>query len=314
MSKIAKRDNAKYSLNSNGSFVIENYNQSKPFCNFFPGIAGVWGVPMWAFYVNRGQCIASFGIESKDKSVMEFQPANKSYRCTALSGFRTFLKVKKGKKTIYWEPFQSSLKGTDFNTKQKMYISAHDLTLEEKNEELGLTVKVNFFTLPEEPYSGLIRRVTIKNDQSKGCEVEVVDGLPVIVPYGLGDWLNKHLSRTVEAWVKVRNLDNDAPYYQLNVEVDDKPEVTYIKEGNFYFAFNPKKEGLLKPVVEAAKVFGQATDFIAPEAFLDADNFKIKKQQTSNRSPAAMTHETFTIAAKESEEIISVYGVTHSVE
>ncbi|MFT5388164.1 MAG: hypothetical protein ACI9E5_001300, partial [Candidatus Omnitrophota bacterium] len=37
MSKIAKRDNAKYSLNSNGSFVIENYNQSKPFCNLFPG-------------------------------------------------------------------------------------------------------------------------------------------------------------------------------------------------------------------------------------------------------------------------------------
>ena len=60
------------------------HNEAKPFSNFFPGIAGVWGIPMWAFYVNRGQCISSFGIESKDKAILEFQPANKAYRVTSL--------------------------------------------------------------------------------------------------------------------------------------------------------------------------------------------------------------------------------------
>ena len=84
----------KYNLDDNGCFVIDHYNNSEPFSNFFPGIAGIWGIPMWVFYVNRGQCIASFGIENKDKAIMEFQPANKSYRQTALHGFRTFIKVK----------------------------------------------------------------------------------------------------------------------------------------------------------------------------------------------------------------------------
>ncbi len=304
---------AKYSLTANGHFVIENYNYAKPFSNFFPGIAGLWGVPMWAFYVNRGQCITSFGIESKDKAIMEFQPANKSYRYTALSGFRTFIKVKRGRKTVYWEPFQNHLEGTSFKKSQKMSIAAHDLTLEEKNDELGLTVKVNFFTIPEEPYSGLVRRVSVKNNNASSCDVSIVDGLPVIVPYGLGDWLNKHLSRTVEAWVKVRNLDNDAPYYQLNVEVDDSPEVRHIKEGNFFFSFNAKDNTLLKPIVEAASVFGQSSDFIAPQNFLD-DNLSLDDQQTSNRSPSAMSSACLTIKGKSSEEIISVYGMTHSID
>ena len=85
---------SQYTLGKDGAFVISDYNKTSPFSNFFPGIAGVWGIPMWVFYVNRGQCLSSFGIESKDKSILEFQPANKAYRLTSLQGFRTFLKIK----------------------------------------------------------------------------------------------------------------------------------------------------------------------------------------------------------------------------
>ena len=102
---------SKYRLEPDGRFVIEDYNQSKPFSSFFPGIAGVWGIPMWVFYVNRGQCIASFGVESKDKAILEFQPANKAYRLTSLHGFRTFIKARTGSKTVYWEPSRCIWKG-----------------------------------------------------------------------------------------------------------------------------------------------------------------------------------------------------------
>jgi hypothetical protein len=82
-----------YYLDQKGSFVIEDYQHAKIFSNFFPGVSGLWGIPMWAFYVNRGQAISSFGIESKDKAILEFQPANRAYRLTSIQGFRTFLKV-----------------------------------------------------------------------------------------------------------------------------------------------------------------------------------------------------------------------------
>ncbi|MDP2938103.1 MAG: hypothetical protein Q8N72_02515, partial [Candidatus Omnitrophota bacterium] len=74
-----KNRKPKYYLNGKfKEFVIENYNLAKPFANFFPGIAGRYGIPMWVFYVNRGQAIASFGIKDKDHAILEFFPANKS--------------------------------------------------------------------------------------------------------------------------------------------------------------------------------------------------------------------------------------------
>jgi len=306
----------KYFLDHKGHFVIDDYNRSKPFSNFFPGIAGLWGIPMWVFYVNRGQCIASFGIEAKDKAIMEFQPANKAYRLTTLQGFRTFIKVAIDGQKTYWEPFQNYLYGTDFNKTQNLSMSAHDLTLTEVNSDLGLEVTVNYFTMPEEPYSALVRRVTVKNISSKECSVEMIDGLPVIIPFGLSDWLNKNMTRTVEAWMKVRNLENRAPYYQLNVEVADTPQVKHIKEGNFYFSFDPRNDGekLLHPVVEASKIFADAHDFTAPANFL-RENFQFPtKQQTSNRTPAAMSRAQFVLQAGAERQIISVLGYANSEE
>ena len=69
-------------------FIIDNYTRARPFSSFFPGIAGLMGIPMWCFYVNRGQATCSFGTESKDGAIMEFQPANKAYRLVSTHGAR----------------------------------------------------------------------------------------------------------------------------------------------------------------------------------------------------------------------------------
>ncbi|MBF0522609.1 MAG: hypothetical protein HQL24_06080 [Candidatus Omnitrophica bacterium] len=315
MKKVLNDKQGTYSFDPQGRFVIENYNQSKTFSNFFPGIAGLWGIPMWVFYVNRGQCISSFGIESKDKAILEFQPANKAYHLTSLQGFRTFIKGKVGSKEIYWEPFQNNLLGTQFSKKQVMRISTESLTIEETNRDLGLTIKVNYFTIPEEPFAGLVRQLTIENTSKKTYDLEIVDGLPMIVPYGLTDWVGKHMSRTVEAWVKVRSVEEKTPFYQLNVEVADTPEVTHIKDGNFYFAFNashPSK--LLDCIVEPEAVFAEADDFSAPVNFLNP-SFKIPKvQQTSNRTPSALSFSKVSLAPKKTAEIVSVIGHTTTIK
>jgi hypothetical protein len=59
-------------------------------------VAGVFGKPVWAFYVNRGQGIASFGVASKDFPLLEFNSANKAYQLTPYIGFRTFIQGSRG--------------------------------------------------------------------------------------------------------------------------------------------------------------------------------------------------------------------------
>lgn len=93
MTDSFKQDNKpEYKLNENDQFVIENYNQAKAFSSFYPGIAGKNGIPLWLFYVNRGQCICSMGMQDKENPIMEFLPANWAYQLVTTQGFRTFLK------------------------------------------------------------------------------------------------------------------------------------------------------------------------------------------------------------------------------
>ena len=300
-----------YSVDPAGAFVIDNYNQAKPFSNFLPGIAGLWGVPMWVFYVNRGQCVTSFGIESKDKAILEFQPANKAYRLTPLQGFRTLLKIRSRSAAIFYEPFQHNLASARFVLRQRMVITSHDLRIEEENLTLGIAISVSYFTLPEEPRSALLRRVSIVNTTGKQRSVELVDGLPTIVPCGMTDELLKNISRTAEAWASVSNLKQRAPFYRLKVRMSDRPQVEPIKDGNFYFTYEAgrARSELLTPIVDSSCVFGAAQDFSYPQEFLRQDVFKLPKEQfTSNRTPAAMCCTTFTLAAHQAREFVSLTG------
>ncbi|MBF0489955.1 MAG: hypothetical protein HQL15_04980 [Candidatus Omnitrophica bacterium] len=305
--------NSQYHVGQEGSFIIEDYQHAKIFSNFFPGVAGLWGVPMWAFYVNRGQGISSFGIESKDKAILEFQPANRAYRLTSIQGFRTFLKIIDGNKQKFYEPFANTLV-SPYKVNQRMIITGHDLTIEEINTTLGLKTTVNYFTLPQEPYAALIRRVTIENISKKDVQLECIDGLPAINPYGLKDWLGKHISRTVEAWTAVRNVSKKAPFYQFKVEVADTPQVTPIAEGNFYFAFKSDSHELLDVIVEAACVFGQSSDFLVPETFMSSKSFEITNpQQTSNRTPCALSFNRFSLKPKMKESWTAMAGFAHDL-
>ena len=303
----------KYHLDGSAAFVIEDYQHAKLFSDFFPGVSGLYGIPMWAFFVNRGQAVCSFGIESKDKAILEFQPANKAYRMASTTGFRTFLKVTDGKKQSFYEPFANRL-ASPFKVQQRMMITSHDLTIEEINKTLGLKVTVNYFTMPQEPFAGLVRHVTVENTGRKKLKVQCVDGLPAINPYGLKDWLSKNMSRTVEAWMTVHHIKEKAPFYQLKVEVADTPQVTPIKEGNFYFAFDASSRELLDIIVEASCVFGQASDFLVPENFLQRANFTAPKlQQTSNRTPSAMSVCDFSLPGGKKHAFTAMAGFAHDM-
>ena len=69
-------------------YVLKDYDNKKPFSDFLSGVGGIFGIPLWSFFVNRGQGIASFGINSKDYPLMSFHSANEAYQMTPFWGFR----------------------------------------------------------------------------------------------------------------------------------------------------------------------------------------------------------------------------------
>ncbi len=305
----------KYYLNQDGSFVIENYNLAPTFSSFFPGISGVKGIPMWAYYVNRGQGICTFGIKNKNYAIMEFYPANVSYNLVNTFGFRTFLKIKKGKDVICYEPFKNN--SADIKeVKQNMYVSSYDLTIEEINTKIGIKTIVTYFTLPNQPLAGLLRKVSVENISKQNMQVEIVDGMPKILPYYVNSWSQKYMSTTIQAWTKVDNFDKTGvPFYRLKVETEDSSEVVEITEGNFFCSLvQDRKVKQADIIIDPDILFGSDTSFAYPEKLFNENFVYPKKQFADNKYPTAFSYAKQNLKSKDSFKIYSIVGHIESVK
>lgn len=309
----------KYCIETNGEFAIENYNLADPFSNFLPGIAGLFGIPMWVFYVNRGQCICSFGIKSKDSPIMEFLPANRAYQLTSSQGFRTFIKIKDKNKQIFYEPFRPYISNDDFSVSQKMLINSYELKLIEKAPSLGLEISIDYFTIPNESFAALARVVTLKNISRRDISMEILDGAPLVIPYGVSNFFLQKMRRTVEAWMTVENLERNIPFYRLKADPRDVSEVAFINEGNFYLSLLTKggrENGVLPVFVDPELVFGQMNDFSCPVNFINEKRFGVPphEQMGQNKLPCAMSFTSLRLKKDSYAKIYSLMGHMGSKE
>ncbi len=292
-----------YHFNGNDSFTIDRYNDQAPFASFLPGIAGATGRPAWAFYVNRGQGIASFGVRSKDDAILEFYPADKAYQLTASRCFRTFLKIHDGPDTVKHEPFQ---RGAASDVLQRLHVSPHEVGVEEIHAALGLTIRADCYTLAEAPLAALVRRVTLTNTGTTPKTVDIVDGLPQILPYGINQWCVKYMSRTSEALTVVEGVAENSPFYRLKVLTGDTPVVAPVSGGNFFAGF--LDNGRTHALVDAEKIFGSALDFSVPERFYAQEALEFENQVAGNRTPSAFQALTLQLAPGESRTFFGLFG------
>ncbi len=299
----------KSSFDENDYFVIKNYHNAKPFSSFLPGIAGTMGIPLWVFYVNRGQGIASFGIENKNKPILEFFPANKSYQFTPIRGFRTFIKINKTKNIVFYEPFSPI---NSPNTLQLMKIKNSHFELEEFSSNYGLQLNIRYFTIPYEDFAGLIRVVTIRNIHSKQLDFEILDGLPNIVPFGASEFGLKTMNYTLESWMRVENLENRVPFYKMAQLPGDEPTVSEINAGNFYLSFINQggQTELLNPIIDPEIIFGNNTSLTRPDGFLNSDlkDVYLQKQINKNKTPCGFFGKNIVLNSEQQIEIISIIG------
>lgn len=273
-------------------FIQKNYQKQKPFSGFLPGISGTLGIPMWSFYVNRGQAIASFGVRDKNGAIMEFYPANQSYAYVRTNGFRTFLKVN----DIFVECFNEQ------DENQTLTVEAHQITLSQTLVKLGIDISVSYFTLPQSPLAALVRRVTIKNLDGKPKKVDILDGLNQMLPSGIDHGGYKAVSNLLQSWMQVETMD-DAIFLKLRASTADSSEVSDVRDGNFYFY-----EGLPNThyVYDYKQIYGLDTSFQTPYRFIDHSyqSFIQQPQAAVNQVPSAFVSSTISL-----DDSITFYGV-----
>ncbi len=292
-----------------GRFIQKEFDHARPFASFLPGIAGLYGIPMWVFYVNRGQGICSFGVEDKDHPLLEFQSAEKAYQLTSLVGFRTFLNGNRDGKRWTGEAF-SPWKAEKVD--RQMFIGINEFEIQEVNRATGVQTNVLYFLLPNLPFAGLIRRVKIRNISSSPLDVEVLDGLPKIVPYGINNDFLKNMGRTIEAWMCVENLGQDLPFYRLKATPGDTTAVETIRDGNFALAFS--EDQLLTAFADPKVIFGLDTGCSEAHLFHDQGLQGVQEgeQITEGHAMSALFGASLQIAPGEARTLTSLFGASKS--
>jgi hypothetical protein len=300
-----------FALDERGRFVIPDFAAKRPFASFLPGIAGLLGIPLWVFYVNRGQAVASFGVKNKDNPIMEFEPANKAYQTTPYTGFRTFLKLKREAGTAVYEPFSAWQAADD----SQMYIGMNELELQSICTAYGLQTNVLYFTLPGERFAGLVRQVTVTNLGDTPLILEVLDGMPRVMPYGVDNRGLKEMGRTTEAWMAVFNLEEGVPFYRFQASSGDTAEVSEIQAGHFYLAFDDSGRGLV-PFVDPVVVFGQNTALSAPDGFAAQPLADLSQRQqiTTGRTPCGFFGATEVLGPGEATTLYGIIGHAGNIE
>ncbi len=286
-------------------FEQRDYGKKTTFASFLPGIAGVRGIPIWCYYVNRGQAVVSFGVENKDHAIMEFYPAHQAYQNVERTGFRTFCR----KNGVYGEAFRS------VKNEQVMRIGQNDLEIEEMNDEQQLKTKVNYFTLPGEHIGALVRKVEVKNCSKEEISLELLDGMPALIPYGVDNESMKNMGQTAKAWMQVEDVEKRIPYFRVRASMGDTASVQQIAGGNFSYACLSNGESL-PMIVDPTVVFSYDLSLDQAVGFIEqgADGILKQHQKLQNQLPCSFAVVKKDLAAGESVVLYELIGQVEKKE
>ncbi|RII36588.1 hypothetical protein D2A34_04175 [Clostridium chromiireducens] len=289
-----------------GFYVIEDYDKKAPFASFLSGIAGVEGIPMWSFYVNRGQAISSIGIRDKSNCIMEFFPANEAYKMVYSNGFRTFIKLRNNEEEFIFEPFSMTI---NENIKRIIKIKNNELRLVEINSELNLNIEITYFTIPNEDFSALGRKVEVVNTSNVKIEIEILDGLSAILPYGSDNATYKGIGNTLRSYMQGEIKEDGTAMYKLRSSTEDTAQMGTVENSYFYVAFD-ENEDILNPIVDSENIFGYDTSLKEPLEFKNNTIGELLKANniSYNKVPCAFTGKAMRLEGNNTTCIYSYIG------
>ncbi|MDE7261647.1 MAG: hypothetical protein K2N78_06250, partial [Oscillospiraceae bacterium] len=173
----------------------------------------------------------------------------------------------------------------------------------------GLAASALYFGVPGERTAALARVLTVRNGGKKPVSLELLDGMPAVVPYGVEQDALKNMANLSKAWMKVEDAEQGLACFKVRASMADSAQVTRVEGCNFCLTWDSAGERL-RPLVQPELVFGQDTSFAKPEGFLSASLEELVKlpQVTENRFPCCFLPAAASLKPGGELKVFSLYG------
>jgi hypothetical protein len=172
-------------------YRIANYDQMPP---FFMSL--VSSADHWLFIASSGGLTA--GRINAESALFPYETEDKITAHSELTGSKTIVHVTRNGRTHLWEPFSNRYAGI-YQLERHLYknITGNKLIFEEINHDLQLTLRTAWHTSDR---FGFIRSCWLQNDSDSAGQIDLLDGLQNLLPYGATTALQNAMSSLLHAY------------------------------------------------------------------------------------------------------------------
>ena len=209
-------------------YKISNSDKMRP---FFMSI--VSDSNHWLFISSNGGLTA--GRKNSEFALFPYYTDDKITEAAEITGSKSVFQVQKNSKTHLWEPFSDRFQGMH-NITRNLYKNEYGnkVLFEEINHDLGLTFQYQWNSTNT---FGFIKKSKLINTSDSNVEINLLDGIQNILPYGVGSDLQNASSNLVDAY-KRNELDKSSGLgiYALSAIIVDKAEPSEALKANIVWS------------------------------------------------------------------------------
>ncbi|MDY2585796.1 hypothetical protein [Winogradskyella aquimaris] len=212
------------SINGKDYFKISNSDQMRP---FFMSI--VSDSNHWMFISSNGGLTA--GRKNAEYALFPYYSDDKITESSEITGAKSIFQVTKNGEKYIWEPFSIRFQD-NYNTICNLYKSVYGnaLIFEEINLDLDLTFRYEWCSSNK---YGFVKKSTLINNSETSIEVELLDGIQNVMPFGVSSALQNASSNLVDAYKRTELVkDTGIGIFALSAIIVDKAEPSEALKAN----------------------------------------------------------------------------------
>jgi len=198
-------------MNNEDFYQINDFDQMPP---FFMSV--VSASDHWMYLSSNGSLTA--GRTNPEQAIFPYYTDDKIHDFAGITGSKTIIIATINRKTCLWEPFSNRYKGI-YQTQKRLYKNGtgNKIIFEEVNFDLQLTFSYSWMNSER---FGWVRKSSLSNQNHNAVEINIVDGIQNILPYGINRTMQGMLSTLVDAYKKTERIGSLALYRLSSIPVD----------------------------------------------------------------------------------------------
>jgi hypothetical protein len=258
-------------------YCIENYDCMDP---FFMSI--VSSSDLWLFISSSGSLTA--GRQNYNNALFPYYTDDKIHESAEITGPKTIIRILEADKILIWEPFSNLYQGL-YSISRNLYknTAGSKIIFEEINHDLNLRFSYCWMSSDN---LGWIRKCKLENLADKPADIEIVDGLQNVIPYGITRETQSLMSTLMDAYKVAEWLpEASLALFRMSSIPVDRAEPSEALRTNLVWmhGLNAQKNLLSTKQIKNFRFGGdiesEQTIFGQKTSFLIYDKFALEKKE-----------------------------------